>query len=197
MSKSPAPPISGSRTEKRVCDLFGIKARFLRSAQLERDFDDPGAFSGYVVTDFTRSCLERMAAGLKLSSGQRAWRTTGDYGSGKSSFALLLAHLLAGHESSLPPQIRQAVDLSQFGVACPRFVPVLVTCARQSLGLAIVRGLQRTLSRLYKRGAKSRLALEVGQLLDNNQEPTDDQVLDLILETSSRLLRSTRRFCQS
>src|ERR1700743_1042018 len=96
--------------EKRISDLFDIKTRFLRSAQLERDFDDPEAFSGYVVTDFTRSCLARMANGLKARSGQRAWRTTGDYGSGKSSFALLLAHILSGRDSSLPPQIRKSID---------------------------------------------------------------------------------------
>src|ERR1035438_10403090 len=96
--------------DERVADLFQIKTRFLRSAQLERDFNDPNAFSGYVMTEFTRSCLERVAKGLKPRSSQRAWRMTGDYGSGKSSFALLLAHWFAGNDSSFPPQIRKVVD---------------------------------------------------------------------------------------
>jgi len=43
--------------EKRIADIFQIKTRFLRSAQLERDFNNPHAFSGYVMTDFARSCL--------------------------------------------------------------------------------------------------------------------------------------------
>ena len=83
-------------SDKRVAELFHIRTRFLRSAQLERDFQDPTALSGYVVTDFARSCLGRVATGLKPRSGSRAWRMTGDYGSGKSSFALLLAHWFAG-----------------------------------------------------------------------------------------------------
>src|SRR5262245_54957336 len=119
--------------EKRVYDLFNIKARFLRSAHLERDFDDPHAFSGYVVTALRRSCLERMAEGLRFESGQRAWRATGDYGSGKSSFALLLAHILSGRDSALSPQIRKAIDLSPLRIKSAQFAPVLVTCSRQPL----------------------------------------------------------------
>src|ERR1700688_3311570 len=103
--------------ENKVSDLFRIRNRFLRSAHLERDFQDPTAFSGYVVTDFAKSCLGRVAYGLKARSGQRAWRVTGDYGSGKSSFALLLAHLFAGKTATLPTEIRKAVDYQELGVS--------------------------------------------------------------------------------
>ncbi|HYJ85775.1 MAG TPA: hypothetical protein VEW46_06965, partial [Pyrinomonadaceae bacterium] len=78
-----------ARPETQLADLLRTKSRFLRSANLERDFRDPDVLSGYVVTDFARSCLGRLSEGLKPTSGQRAWRVTGDYGSGKSSFALL------------------------------------------------------------------------------------------------------------
>src|ERR1019366_3776805 len=82
-------------SDKKIADLFKIENRFLRSAHLERDFQDPTVLSGYVMTDFTRSCLGRMANGLKSRSGQRSWRMTGGYCSVKSSFALLLAHWFA------------------------------------------------------------------------------------------------------
>ena len=85
--------------EKRVADVLDMRSRFLRSAHLERDFRDPAALSGYVVTDFARVCIGRMATGLRPQSGNRAWRMTGDYGSGKSSFALLLAHWFSGHDA--------------------------------------------------------------------------------------------------
>src|SRR5207237_5337114 len=99
-------------------------SRFFRSAQLERDFQDPHIFSGYVVTDFTRSCLNRVSEGLRMTSGQRAWRVIGDYGSGKSSFALLLAHWFAGHDRLLP----KTLSAAQVGPRNSRhFVPALVT----------------------------------------------------------------------
>ena len=174
--------------EKRVIDLFNIKARFLRFAQLERDFHDPSVFSGYVPTDFTRSCLTRVASGLKPGSGQRAWRMTGDYGSGKSSFALLLAHWFAGHDSAFPPDIRKVVDFHHLGVRSPLFVPALVTCSRQPLGKSVLKALHRALVENYGRGHKSKLAVEVQQLLDGKQEPSEEQVLDIVLEVNSRII---------
>jgi hypothetical protein len=179
-------------SEKRIADLFKIGNRFLRSAHLERDFQDPTVLSGYVVTDFTRSCLGRMANGLKSRSGQRAWRMTGDYGSGKSSFALLLAHWFAGHDNTFPPQIRKVVDFHQFGVPRPHFIPVLVTCSRQALGTSILNTLLRTLNQIYGRGAKSKLILEVQHLLDAKQEPTEDQIFQLVLEINSSIIADSK-----
>ena len=175
-------------SEKRIADLFKIGNRFLRSAHLERDFEDPSVLSGYVVTGFTRSCLGRVANGLKSRSGQRAWRMTGDYGCGKSSFALLLAHCFAGHDNNFPPQIRKVIDFRQFGVPRPHFIPVLVTCSRQAVGTSILKSLLRSLSQIYGRGAKSKLALEVQHLLDAKQEPTEDQIFQLVLEVNSRII---------
>lgn len=174
--------------EKKISDLFRIRNRFLRSAHLERDFQDPTAFAGYVVTDFARSCLGRVAYGLKPRSGQRAWRMTGDYGSGKSSFALLLAHLFAGYSTSLPLEIRRAVDFHRVGVPPPNFLPVLVTCSRQALGTSILKSLYSALIQAYGRGVKSRLAIKAQHLLEAKQEPTEDQVFELILEVNGQII---------
>lgn len=163
-------------SEKRISDLLSPGPRFLRSAHLERDFHDSTALSGYVLTDFSRECMSRMATGLKPESGQRAWRVTGDYGSGKSSFALLLAHWLSGDDTKLTPQVRKAAGYQNFGVSRPQFVPVLVTCSRQPLGISILKSLQQTLSGLYRHGAKSKLALEVQRLIESKVEPTEDEI---------------------
>jgi hypothetical protein len=178
--------------DKRIADIFQIKTRFLRSAQLERDFNDPHAFSGYVMTDFARSCLERVAKGLSPRSSERAWRMTGDYGSGKSSFALLLAHWFAGNDSSFPPQIRKVVDFHRFGVKRPHFIPVLVTCSKQALGMTILKSLHQTVSQIYGRGKKSKLAAELEHLLGGKKEPSDDQVLNALLEVNSRIIADSK-----
>ena len=89
--------------ERRIVDVFNIQSRFLRSVQLERDFQDSAALSGYVKTDFVQECCERIGDGLRPKSGRRAWRVTGDYGSGKSSFALLVANVLAGRDNRQAP----------------------------------------------------------------------------------------------
>jgi hypothetical protein len=178
--------------EKRVADLLDMRSRFLRSAHLERDFRDPAALSGYVVTDFARSCIGRMASGLKPKSGNRAWRMTGDYGSGKSSFALLLAHWFAGHDAKFSPHLRRAVDPQQFGVSRPRFLPVLVTCSRQALGVSIVKSLYSALTQLEGVGTRSKLATEVQRLNESKSEPSDDEVFELIQSVNSRLVADSK-----
>jgi len=117
---------------------------------------------------------------------------TGDYGSGKSSFALLLANLFGGRESSLPPQLRRVVDFRDLGVARPQFVPVLVTCSRQALGRSILKSLHLTLTQIYERGAKAKLALEVQDILDRTEDPVDDEVFRLILEVNRRIILDSK-----
>ncbi len=118
---------------------------------------------------------------------------TGDYGSGKSSFALLLAHWFTGRERAFPPELRKAVDYRQFGVPRrPHFVPVLVTCSRQALGTSILSSLHQTLTQIYGRGTKRSLVLKVQRLLDAGQEPTDDQIFRLVLEVNSRIIADSK-----
>ena len=172
-------------SEGKIADILNVEGKFLRSANLERDFRDPNALSGYVVTDFARSALTRIAEGLKPDSGQRSWRVTGHYGAGKSSFALFLAHLLSGREANLPPQIRSVTEL---GKKPPRFLPLLVTCTRQPLSASILTALHLAATSVYGRASKSKLASEITRLVISKSELTDDRVLDLILRFNTQLI---------
>src|SRR5437763_12639071 len=178
-------------TDTRISSLLRTKSRFLRSAHLERDFRDPEVFSGYVVTDFTRECVERIAKGLELHSGQRAWRLTGDYGSGKSSFALLLSHWFAGHDSSFPREIRTRLSLDQRASQRRRLVPALVTCAREALATSILKALRQTLSEIGRLGATSKLVRSIDERLAM-QEPNDDAVIDLLLKANSGIIANSK-----
>jgi hypothetical protein len=144
-------------SERKISELFNIQRRFLRSANLERDFRDPSALEGYIVTKPIAEHLNRIAKGLSANSGERAWRITGDYGSGKSSFALLLAHLFAGKEAELPPQLRKSLDLSAIKANRRRLVPVLVTGSREPLAVAITRALRKALEERFD--GRSRIAV--------------------------------------
>jgi len=86
----------------RISELLDLSPRFIRSVQLERDFTDPAALDDYIVTPETLSHLRRLSSGFEKDSQQRAWRITGDFGSGKSSFALVLANLLSRSATELP-----------------------------------------------------------------------------------------------
>jgi hypothetical protein len=100
--------------------------------------------TGYVVTPQISANLNRVSSGLKRTSGQRAWRITGDYGSGKSSFALLLAHILAGREAQLPSAIRKVIDVGTPN-ADRQYIPVLVTGACEPMANAVLRALSKAI----------------------------------------------------
>lgn len=178
--------------QTNISDLFQIQDRFLRSAHLERDFKDPSVLQGYVVTPQAQTYLERLATGLKPQSGQRVWRITGDYGSGKSSFGLVLAHLFSDRRSEAPPRLRRTVDFKKLGVAEPRLFPVLITGSRESIALAILRSLHRALSQACSRGRTPEVldALEAHIKNGDGGEIAEDSVIKLVAEANSYIVRS-------
>jgi hypothetical protein len=171
----------------QIADVIRIQGRFLRSANLQRDFRDSSALDGYVVTDSARNHLRRIVQGLPVKSGRRSWRITGDYGSGKSSFALLVAHCFAGKDSPLPPKIRRILD-----VDLPRqvnFLPILITGSREPIAFAVLRSLSETLERHLPNPQKVKSLHQIKELLGKPiAQIQDNDVLDLIVATNSELI---------
>lgn len=107
----------------------------MRSVHLERDFKDPKSSLGYILTPVAQQAIERITAGFQLNSTQRAWRIAGDYGSGKTDFALVLARIGAGSRSELPKEIRRFIGPNTFGA-------VLATGDSEPLGVTVLRALR-------------------------------------------------------
>lgn len=174
--------------EVKIAQLLNIQRRYLRSTQLERDFRDPNALQGYVITTQARQSFERIAEGSDARSGQRAWRITGDYGSGKSSFALLLAHLFAGHDSNLPPQITRSLDLSRLRRNAVSYLPVLVTGSREPLSIAVARALSTALHQQFDGRSGLKVSGRLNAALAKGGVVTDQATLEFILEANSELI---------
>jgi len=173
----------------RIADLFDIKKRFLRSTHLERDFADASALVGYVVTPPAQEGFERLLQGLSPKSGQRAWRVTGDYGTGKSSFALALAHLLYGEGRGLPQEVRKCVDFRSLGLKRPHLLPVLVTGTRASLGESLRMALARSLEELCRHGKPPQLISRLRTPAEKKTGTQDGSEDIHLLEDAGRYLR--------
>ncbi|MEM1054744.1 MAG: hypothetical protein AAGI52_04405 [Bacteroidota bacterium] len=132
----------------RASDLLRPPSRFLRTANLERDFGRADALDAYVVTPFITDAVRRIAASLRPDSFQRAWRVTGDYGTGKSSFGLALARAFSGETKGLPLALNQAVEDVLGDAPRPRLLPVLLTGTREGLAPALARALDAARARL-------------------------------------------------
>lgn len=145
--------------DHRFAALLQVRPHHLRSVQIERDFADPHASLYYVVTPFIRDIAKRVADGFRGGSTARAWRLTGDYGSGKSSFALALARLGVADKKLLPHELR--------GFCAPqRLEPVLVVGEREPVGESVLRALRACAERCF-----ARLPRALGSALNVAPEP--------------------------
>lgn len=170
-----------------ISNLLRVRPRFLRSAHLERDFSDPAALGGYVLTHEARTNLSRLVKGTRTQSGQRCWRVTGDFGSGKSSFALLLASLLSPMHREMPRQLRGLSAELNLAHSRRGFLPVLVTGSRQEMSLALLSSLSNALHQHTDGRKKLRVRAAVQEALAAPKSNLDQRVTALLTQASSEL----------
>jgi hypothetical protein len=177
----------------KIASLLNLQRRFLRSIQLERDFRDPSSLNDYVLTPQVKSYLNRLVCGLAPNSGQRAWRITGDYGSGKSSFALLLARLFGDSRPDVRRDHRRAIDFAAFKIERPRLRPILVTGSREPLGVALLRAVARDAQDIL-RVDKTGIARVIRSLTAKSeaQGDTDNEIVG-ILRRVARAAKMSRK----
>ncbi len=129
-----------------------MRRRFVRAVHLERDFDDVEALHDYVVTEATLDAFARIIDGLRVGSRQRAWRLTGVYGSGKSSFALALAQILSRPPKQVPVRLRQFSKKCAAYCGDGGFLPLLLTASRNSLARLLLERVIGAASNMVKSG---------------------------------------------
>lgn len=172
----------------RIKNLLQPSQRFARSVHLERDFRDSTALNQYVVTDRVGQLFRRFASAFNAGSTERAWRITGDYGTGKSCFALALARICDPKSPGLPKQ------LAILSKALPNAnaVPVLVTGAREPISSAIVRAVEESLN---QSGSKKRPPeLSQARRLATDASPADrDRYAIELLEATARFIKATNQ----
>jgi hypothetical protein len=175
-----------------IASYFDVTPRYLRSTNLERDFRDRRALDNYVLTSHAHECLDRLSQGIRPGSTQRAWRVTGNYGSGKSSFALFLAHWFNGEAAKLSKAVNVDVQYNRFSIGSrPRYLPLLITGSREPMGRAVVHALADLLDEQYSRGAKSGLQVRL-RAAEAKDRLLDTDVLELIAEATEKLTRDDK-----
>ncbi len=175
-------------SKRTLGNVLHLQDRFLRSTDLKRDFADASALEGYWLTEFGAQCLRTVATGVRTDSGRRAWRLTGDYGTGKSAFALFLATAMSDVARLPDPLKRKALQAAP-DIADAQYAPVLVIGSRQGIGGAILAALQTTLTKAYPRGGAAPLLDELKDATKGSA-PDDDRVVDLV-ERAAKYLAKT------
>lgn len=172
--------------------IFQTHYRFLRSTNIETDWHDPLALEGYTFTPHAALCLSRLAMGLKKGSTLRSWRITGDYGTGKSSFALLLANILAKRVKAIPSGLRSEIkervpDLLK--PTQPVLVPIIITGSRQSLGKSILIAL---LNVHKENGSHGNFYGKLEKYLTETSDIGDDVVIEWVKKSQSYFIKQNQ-----
>ena len=172
----------------RIKTLLQPSQRFARSVHLERDFRDSTALSQYVVTDRVGQLFRRFGSAFAIGSTERAWRITGDYGTGKSCFALALARICDPKSLGLPKQL---IDVSK-SLPKANAIPVLVTGAREPISAAIIRAIEESLN--YSSIKKRPPELSQAKRVSTEASPAErDRYAIQLLEATSRLVCESKQ----
>lgn len=171
---------------RSISDIFQFQSRFLRSANLERDFRDATALNGYIVTPQIEESLSFILNGLEPESGKRAWRIIGDFGSGKSSFALFLANLFSDRFERVPARLKETNGFKRVASKQPNLLPILITGSRESLSFILARTLILELKDLNIPSVLSKIInkLENSLLSDKTISISDDELVSLLIEAN-------------
>lgn len=161
-----------------IADRLQVHPRYVRAVDIARDLSDPDALDGYILTSRAREALLRLSKGLNPSSTQRAFRITGPYGSGKSSFGLLLAKLVE-RKSGLAASIALPV---LGGNEFPAFEVLVLVGSRTSLARELLEAIGEKASALF--GDDNEISQQCAHLLTELGAST--------LPTKAVLLQLTR-----
>jgi hypothetical protein len=165
---------------------LAIPTRYTRSIHLQRDYaNDHVGVRDYQATPLVLQTTERIMQGLAPDSTARAFSLIGPYGSGKSAFAVFLAHYLSNG-----PSIRQRLIAKHSTEGIPEgaleqhpiLLPLLVSGNNDSLRRAVLHGLQHLFETMpIFRNKKLEFRQAVAEAASNpNIDP--QQVADLLAQ---------------
>lgn len=145
----------------KLATSISVRARFARSANLERDLERHEPLDGYIVTSRALDVVGRIAETAATGPAGGAWSVTGPYGSGKSSLALLIDAAFGG-DSAVRQEALRLIDESsrevgtqirsshrRHGTERRGFHRGLVTAGREPLNRTVLWALHSAVLRSY------------------------------------------------
>jgi hypothetical protein len=176
-----------------------VNAHYTRSVNIERDADSLSVVKAYIPTTRAMQTLKNMAAALKAEESPRAWSLVGPYGSGKSSFAVFLAHLLGSSDN---PATRAALKTIQ-GTKQPGLAPninalthdssgycaILLTGSPESFGRRLIQSLAEKAQEIWsrRRGSTPGFVQDLQNLAEQKEQPTTSDILGAIEKLQDKL----------
>jgi len=138
--------------------LISVKATLTKSINLDRDKSAKALLESYVLTSTAMQNIQNIINTQKNTNTNKAWSLIGSYGSGKSSFALYLSHLLSSPKTTLSRLAHQKLHTENTGFAADigkhlkgskGYCEVLITGSPDSLIRVFLKTLRTSITDYY------------------------------------------------
>lgn len=180
-----------------------VRPQYTRSVNVERDYATDSVVRSYIPTARALSTLERIAETLGDVATPRAWSLIGPYGSGKSSFAVFLANLLADPGDDVAQTARRVLAKASPDIArriqrqlrdSRGFCRVLLTGSPEALGGRFVQAMSAGAERFWqsKRGPAPRICRKLRKAAEAEEFKTSE-VLALLADLQAAVAKSGGR----
>ena len=171
----------------KLADKISINTHYTRSTNIERDRDSQAIVKAYLPTSRGVEVLNEVAVALGNQNQPRAWSLIGPYGSGKSSFALFLNHLLGESSSPIGKTALRVMDNDHEALANQfkqqsQWCRVMLTGSAEPLSARLLNALNTAGTEFWgnKRGRKPSVLKNIRAAC--NSTPTTNDVLQLVDE---------------
>ena len=176
----------------KVSDHISVNTYYTRSINLERDKNAKAVLDSYIPTTRAIQTLERIAGTFGQENVPRSWALVGPYGSGKSAFAVFLAHLLGEEGSAANKSALKTLGKAHKPLAGQyqrhlgangRYCHVLLSGGPQSFGKSLITHLAEGAAQFWekKRGKKPSVIKNLAKAAQQEHCAADD-LLALLAE---------------
>ena len=168
-----------------------VNSHYTRSINLIRDADSTAIMESYIPTSRALKTLKHVSDALLQKEAPRAWSLVGPYGSGKSSFAVFLSHLLSSEKNPARKAAYQVLSKSSKELASAYnslvgdntgYCIVLLTGSPDSLSKSLVSALSHSANTIWetKKGKKPEVVKVLSQYASQSEPPKVSEILDAI-----------------
>lgn len=183
-----------------LSDLIRVNTHYTRSINMERDVDSLSVIDTYIPTTRALRTLDTMVEAFKADESPRAWSLIGPYGSGKSSFAVFLTHLLSnpsGLQTKAALKKLHGVDAviakkyTALNKSTSGYCTVLLTGSPESLSKRLIESLALAAEKIWtnKRGPSPAIIQRLGLIAMRKDLPSTSEILECIEELQDALAR--------
>ena len=168
-----------------------VNSHYTRSINLTRDADSTSIMESYIPTSRALKTLKHMSDALLQKEAPRAWSLVGPYGSGKSSFAVFLSHLLSSEKNPARKAAYQVLSKSSKELASAYnslvsdnagYCIVLLTGSPDSLSKSLVSALSHSANTIWetRKGKKPEVVKVLSHYASQSEPPKVSEILDAI-----------------